>query len=215
MVPRSNVVGITEEFTYEETIETFKTEKYSRLVVLDKEKETVLGILCVKDFLFTKPEEFDIYKLMRHPYFTCETKKTQDILTELRKTANNMAVVLDEYGGLSGILTVEDIIEEYVGQIRDEYDEDELKQIKKIDENIYEVEGALNLSDLNDELNLNLQSDNYNSVGGYIIEKLENLPKTGDTITSECVKFEVSNVVDNKIEKIKITILPDVLASTN
>jgi CBS domain containing-hemolysin-like protein len=206
MVPRGNVVGITDEYTYEEVIETFKSEKYSRLVVLDEDKGVVLGILHMKDVVFLEPEEFDMHKLLRSPYFTCETKKTQDILTELRRTSNSMAVVLDEYGELVGILTIEDIIEEFVGQIRDEYDGDELKQIEKIDENVYKVEGSLNLSDLNNAIGLELESENYNSVGGFIIEKLEEFPKAGDKLDTDVVHFEVLDVENNRIEKVRITI---------
>lgn len=209
MVPRSNVIGITDEYTYEEVIKTFKEEQYSRLVVLDKNKDTVLGILYMKDVFFTEQEEFDMCKLLRQPYFTCETKKTQDILTELRRSSNSMAVVLDEYGGLAGILTIEDIIEEYVGQIRDEYDEDELKQIRKIDEITYEVEGVVNLTDLNDALGLNLESGNYNSIGGYIIEKLERFPEIGDKIMTGIISIEVINVIDNKIEKVVVKLNKD------
>ena len=206
MVPRSNVVGITDEMTYDEVFETFKREKYSRLVVLNKEREKVLGILHIKDVVFINPDEFDMHSMLRTPYFTYETKKTQDLLTELQQSANSMAIVLDEYGGLAGVLTVEDIIEEYVGQIRDEYDEDELRQIEKIEDDVYGVEGALNLDDLNDVLGLELQSENYNSVGGYIIEKLDELPKSGDVLESDGVRFEVVDVEDNRIEKVMITI---------
>lgn len=209
MVPRSNVIGITDEFTYEETISIFKTEKYSRLVVLNKDKDKVLGILYLKDILFIEPQEFDMHNMIRQPYFTFETKKTRDILTELRRTANSMAIVLDEYGELAGILTLEDIIEEFVGQIRDEYDGDELKKFKKVGEKSYEFEGSLNLSDLNDELDIELTSENYNSVGGYIMEQLEEFPKTGDTLKSHGVYFEVVSVVDNKVEKVRATILDE------
>jgi CBS domain containing-hemolysin-like protein len=206
MVPRSNVVGITDEYTYDQVMETFRSEKYSRLVVLDKDKDKVLGVLYVKDMLFVEPSEFNMHKMLRHPYFTFETKKTQDILTDLRNTSNSMAIVLDEYGGLAGILTIEDIIEEFVGQIRDEYDDDELKQIKKVDDNTYEVDSSINLSDLNDALDLNLQSENYNSIGGYIIETMDELPQPGDIIQADGVQLEVLEVVDNKTEKIRIKI---------
>lgn len=206
MVPRSNVVGITDTYTYDEVFETFKTEKYSRLVVLDENRDVVLGILHMKDVVFIAPEEFDMHKLLRKPYFTCETKKAQDILTELRHSSNSMAVILDEYGSLAGILTIEDILEEYVGQIRDEYDEDELRQINKIKDNVYEVEGAVNLSDLNDALGLDLESENYNSVGGLIIEKLDEFPQAGDKIDTDGVHFEVLDVEDNRIEKIRVEI---------
>jgi CBS domain containing-hemolysin-like protein len=215
MIPRSNVISITQNSTYDEIVDIFKTEGYSRLVVMDEKNEKIHGILYLKDMMFLSKEEFDLSTLLREPYFTFETKKTQDILTELRKTANSMAIVLDEYGGLAGILTIEDIVEEYIGQIRDEYDADELKQIKQIDETTYEVEGAINISDLNEALNLDLQSENYNSIGGYIIEQLEELPKEGDIVDSDSVKIEVLSVVDNKIEKVQVSVLENTTVKSN
>ena len=131
-------------------------------------------------------------------------------LKELRKGQNNMAVILDEYGDLVGIITIEDILEEIVGQIRDEYDADELKQIKKIDENIYEIEGSLNIDDVNEALSINLESEEYNSIGGYIIEKLELFPKAGDKYEQEGIYLEVLEVVNNRIEKVKLEIKPQV-----
>ena len=208
MVPHNNVIGITDEYTYEDVAKVFKEEKYSRLVVLDKEKEKVLGILYIKDMLFIKPEEFDMKKLLRKPYFTFETKNTQELLTEMRKTSNSMSIVLDEYGGMAGIVTIEDILEEFVGQIRDEYDGDELKTFKKIDSNVYEVEGSLSLNDLNEELNLEIESENYNSIGGFIIEQLEAFPKVGDKVNTAQAIFEVVVAEDNKVDKVRITLLP-------
>jgi CBS domain containing-hemolysin-like protein len=204
MIPRANVIGIPKDCTYDEIVDIFKTEGYSRLVVLDERNEKVCGILYLKDMMFLSKEEFDLNKMLREPYFTFETKKTQDLLTELRRTANSMAVVLDEYGSLSGILTIEDIVEEYIGQIRDEYDEDELKQIKKIDDTTYEIYGSVNITDVNEATGLELESENYNSLGGYIIEKLEDFPKDGDTLTTDDAKFDVVRVVNNKIEKVRV-----------
>jgi CBS domain containing-hemolysin-like protein len=206
MVPRANVVGISKDYTYDDVVDVFKKEGYSRLVVLDERNEKVEGILYLKDMMFLPREEFNMEKLLREPYFTFETKKTQDLLTELRRTANSMAVVLDEYGSLAGILTIEDIVEEFVGQIRDEYDADELKQIKKIDDNTYEIYGAVNITDVNEVTGLELESENYNSIGGYIIEKLEDFPKSGDKLTVDGINFEVLSVVDNRIGKISIKI---------
>ena len=215
MVPHNNVIGITDEYTYEDVVKVFKEERYSRLVVLDKDKEKVLGILYMKDMLFITPEEFDMQKLLRTPHFTFETKNTQDLLTEMRKTSNSMSIVLDEYGGMAGIVTIEDILEEFVGQIRDEYDGDELKTFKKIDDNTYEVEGSLNLNDLNEELNLTIESENYNSIGGFIIEKLEAFPKTGDKVDTEQAIFEVVAAEDNKVDKVRITlIIPEPVTET-
>ena len=206
MIPRSNVVGITENFTYQEVMETFKTERYSRLVVLDNEKEKVRGIVYIKDMIFVKEDEFDMKKILREPYFTYETKNIQDLLREMRKTSNTMSVVLDEYGEMVGILTIEDIIEEFVGQIRDEYDSEELKQIKKISDTEYEIEGAVSLDDINEVTGLKLESKDYNSLGGYFIENLGNFPKTGDVVDVDIAHMEVLRAKDNKVELVKIEI---------
>lgn len=206
MIPRSNVVGIPITYTYDEVVNTFKTERYSRLVVLNERQTEVMGILHIKDVFFTDPSNFDMVKMLRQPYFTYETKSVPDILHALRKTANNMAVILDEYGDLVGILTIEDILEEFVGQIRDEYDEDELKQIKKLDDHTYELEGSLNLDDINEALNVELESKEYNSVGGFIIEQLEEFPKEGDHIERENLYLEVIEVINNRIAKVKLVI---------
>lgn len=209
MVPRSNVVGITEDYSYAEVIGVFKREKYSRLVVLDQDKKKVKGILHMKDVVFIEPEEFDMQRLLRTAHFTYETKNIQDLLADLRQTAHSMAVVLDEYGEMVGALTVEDILEEFVGQIRDEYDEEELGQIKQISDNEYEIEGSVGLDDINDELELNLQSEEYNSIGGYIIEHLDKLPEIGEKFRYEDIELEVIAVEDNRIEKVRLRIISD------
>ena len=207
MVPRSNVIGITDDYTYDDIMSTFKTERYSRLVVLDVEKEKVRGIVYLKDLLFVDGNAFDMATILREPYYTYETKNIQDLLKEMRKDSSPMSIVLDEYGEMVGIVTIEDILEEFVGQIRDEYDEEELRQIKKISDTEFEVEGAINLDDVNDVTGLELESENYNSVGGFIIEHLEELPKTGDALEVNGVRFEVVESVDNKIEKVRIKIV--------
>jgi CBS domain containing-hemolysin-like protein len=206
MVPRSNVIGITEDVTYDELIATFKTERYSRLVVLDKEKAKVLGIVYMKDVFFIEAENFAIEKILRQPHFTYETKNIQELLQEMRTTSNAMSIVLDEYGEMAGILTIEDIVEEFVGQIRDEYDEEELAQIKKIAENVYEIEGSVSLKDINEAIDLNLQSENYNSIGGYIIEHFGAIPKTGQEIDCDQVCFEVIEAESNKVVTVRLRI---------
>ena len=206
MIPRTNVVSIKETDSYDDIVKVFKEERYSRLVVFNEKQNEVLGIINIKDMLFVTKETFNLEKILRKPYVTYESKKISDLLTELRKGQNNMAVILDEYGDLVGIITIEDILEEVVGQIRDEYDEDELKQIKKIDENTYEIEGSLNIDDVNEALNLNLESEEYNSIGGYIIEKLELFPKAGDKYEQEGIYLEVLEVINNRIEKVKLKI---------
>ena len=210
MIPRTHVVSIRETATYDDIVKVYQEEKYSRLVVLNEKQNEVLGVINIKDMLFLNKETFKLQDILRKPYVTYESKKISDLLKELRKGQNNMAVILDEYGDLVGIITIEDILEEIVGQIRDEYDADELKQIKKIDENIYEIEGSLNIDDVNEALNINLESEEYNSIGGYIIEKLELFPKAGDKYEQEGIYLEVLEVVNNRIEKVKLEIKPQV-----
>lgn len=206
MIPRGSVIGITDDYDYNAIMDTFKTEKYSRLVVLGVEKGNVRGIVYLKDFLFVNNNDFDINNVLREPYFTHETKNIQDLLKDMRKEAATMAVVLDEYGEMAGIVTIEDIVEEFVGQIRDEYDDEELREIKKISDTEYEVKGFVNLNDINEFANIDLESENYNSVGGYVIENMDEFPQTGDTITVGKIRFDVLESIDNKIERIKITI---------
>ena len=210
MIPRTHVVSIRETATYDDIVKVYQEEKYSRLVVLNEKQNEVLGVINIKDMLFLNKETFKLQDILRKPYVTYESKKISDLLKELRKGQNNMAVILDEYGDLVGIITIEDILEEIVGQIRDEYDADELKQIKKIDENIYEIEGSLNIDDVNEALSITLESEEYNSIGGYIIEKLELFPKAGDKYEQEGIYLEVLEVVNNRIEKVKLEIKPQV-----
>ena len=210
MIPRTHVVSIRETATYDDIVKVYQEEKYSRLVVLNEKQNEVLGVINIKDMLFLNKETFKLQDILRKPYVTYESKKISDLLKELRKGQNNMAVILDEYGDLVGIITIEDILEEIVGQIRDEYDADELKQIKKIDENIYEIEGSLNIDDVNEALSINLESEEYNSIGGYIIEKLELFPKAGDKYEQEGIYLEVLEVINNRIEKVKLEIKPQV-----
>lgn len=205
MIPRTNVISIKETDTYDEIKKVFKEEKYSRLVVFNEKQNEVLGIINIKDFLFSDKESFNLKNILRAPYVTFENQKIPILLKELRKAQNNMAVILDEYGDLVGIITIEDILEEVVGQIRDEYDEDELKQIKKIGPDSFEIEGSVNLEDINDLLGLQLKCDEYNSIGGYIIEKLKQYPKKGDSITTDNIYIEVLEIINNRISRVKLT----------
>ena len=124
----------------------------------------------------------------------------------MKKTSNNMAIVIDEYGEIIGLLTLEDILEELVGEIRDEYDEDELTQIIKISDNVYEIEGILKIDDVNRELKLNIESKDYDTIGGFIIEQLDKLPNLNDKVVWNNLRFDILNISNNRIEKIKLTI---------
>lgn len=206
MIPRASIVGISRNSTYEEIMETFKIEKYTRLVIYEDDMLNVAGIINIRDMIHVDKETFNIDKILRNPCITFEYKKISELLKEMKKTSNNMSIIIDEYGDIVGLLTLEDILEELVGEIRDEYDEDELLQIQMISENTYEVDGVLKIDDVNRSLNLEIESEDYDSIGGYIIEQLDRLPVVGDIVNKELFDLEVVEIENNRIRKIQIKI---------
>ena len=206
-VPRVDMVFASADLTYDELVATFAEDKYSRLPVYEESRDNVIGIINLKDVFFfqEKKEEFSIKKIMREPYFTYEFKKTSELLIEMRKAHLSLAIVLNEYGSTTGLITLEDLIEEIVGEIHDEYDENEEDVIKEIGHLEYLVEGSLNLEDFNDRLETQLFSEDYESLGGYIIEHLDRMPLVGDTvINAENIKLVVESLDKNRIEKVHV-----------
>lgn len=213
MVPRVDMVFISVDATVEEILNTYMEEQYTRLPVYEESKDNVIGILHVKDFFFYyathKEGEFNIREIIREPYFTYELQKTSDLMNEMRKAPMSMAIVLDEYGVTAGLVTLEDLVEEIVGDIRDEYDDEEREAVRQIDENLYEVDGSMNLEDLNDILGLEIHSEDYDSVGGHMIELLEHLPEEGETAVEGNVAYTVQQMQMNRIEKVLVKIMPE------
>lgn len=153
----------------------------------------------MKDLILQKDfSNFSIRNIMRTANYTYEQKKTSELLIEMRVNSFSIAIILDEYGITAGIITLEDMLEELVGEIRDEFDENEMDVIRKINDYEYLVEGSLKLDDLNDELGLNLESEAYDSIGGFIIELLEDLPVEGDRVTTESNVILVVDKMDKK-----------------
>lgn len=217
MVPRVNVTFADVESTYEELIELFREDKFTRLPVYEDSKDNVVGTINMKDLLLfdNNKREFHVRDILREAYFTYEYKNISELLVEMRQASFNIAIVLDEYGETAGLITLEDILEEIVGEIHDEYDENEEENIRAITEREYIVEGSTNLDDLNDSLNLSLESEDYDSVGGFIIEQLDRLPEAGDEITTEeGIRMVVEKLDKNRVEKVHIY-LPDSVASEN
>ena len=209
MIPRIDMISVSADASYEEVIEVFKQHMYTRIPVYEGENDNVIGIINMKDFIGrVTAENFDIQKLLRPGYFTYEYKKTADLLSEMRKTAENVAIVLNEYGSCEGMITLEDLLEEIVGEIRDEYDGDEENLIQKIEVNTYLIEGSVKLDDINDELGTNLDSEDYDSIAGLVIEYLgDNLPKDGESITTkEGYVLKVHGVSQNRIMKVILTL---------
>ena len=208
MVPRIDMTFIDVSATYEEIIEVFRQEKYTRYPVYEDTTDNVIGIINIKDLLLIEHEkEFRLQDYLREPLYTYEFKKTAELMVELRKTQNNIAFVLDEYGATAGLITLEDMLEEIVGEIRDEYDEDEEDLIKKINSREYVVEGAMKLDDLNDQLGLQLESEDYDSIGGFIIGLLDHLPEEGEEVTYQNLRLVVEKVERNRIDTIHLYVL--------
>lgn len=206
MVPRVHVTFADVNSTYDELIEIFREDKYTRLPVYEETTDNVVGTINMKDLLLYKnTKEFNIRDILREAYFTYEYKAISELLVEMRQASFNIAIVLDEYGETSGLITLEDILEEIVGEIHDEYDENEEDFVKKLGDLEYVVEGSLNLEDFNDRLDLDFSSDDYDSLGGFIIEHLDRLPIAGDSVTTEeGVRLVVDKLDKNRIEKVHV-----------
>ena len=216
MTPRTDVFMIDIQDPIDEFIEDLMRLQYSRIPVCDGDSDNIIGILHVKDYMIKAYqdgfENVDIRSILRKAYFVPETKKIDTLFFELQKTKQHIAILIDEYGGFAGIVTMEDIIEEVMGDIDDEYDEEET-EIVKVDENTYTIDGNTDLDDINEELGLELVSENSETLGGFIIELLGDLPdeeeKEDKVIEYENLVFKIESVKDRRIEKVKLYITPD------
>lgn len=206
MVQRLDIVAIDMEDSYEEIIDLFKTEKLSRMPVYEETIDDIIGILNIKDIIFLSDEEienFDIKKYMREAFFTYEFKKITQLLEEMKKDKSQMAIVVDEYGGTAGLITIEDLVEVIVGDIEDEYDEEE-DEIQVISPNEFLVDGSTKISDVNEILNIELESEEFDSIGGYIIGYIKHIPEENEIIEMDNIKFNIESVDKNRIKKIRI-----------
>lgn len=210
MVPRIDMEFASIDLTYDELVDTFAVEKFSRLPVYSETRDNIVGIVNLKDLFFYQDskEDFKIEKILREPYFTYEFKKTSELLIEMRKDSIAMAIVLDEYGATAGLITLEDLLEEIVGEIRDEYDDDEEDCIKIISDNEYIADGNTRLDEINETIGLNIESDDYDSIAGHIISLLDHLPEQGESVTDGNVSYTVDSVEKNRIDKVHILLHP-------
>ena len=205
MIPRIDMVTVEDTATYDEVMEVFRENMYTRIPIYHENSDNIIGVINVKDFLFVKPEEFSIPNILRDIYYTYEYKKTSDLLMELRKNSYTIAMVLNEYGSCEGMITMEDLLEEIVGEIRDEYDEDEETLIQQVEDNIYLVPGGMKLDDINDAISTDFDSEDYDSIGGLVIEKLDRLPEEGESVELEDGSIiQVQTINQNRIEQVKL-----------
>ncbi len=216
MIPRTNMVTINADSTPDELLQEFKESMYTRIPVYHEEKDSMLGFINIKDFFLAmnsarNKHNFNLTPLIREAYYTYEYKKNADLLLEMREKSMNVAFILNEYGSTVGMITLEDLLEELVGEIRDEYDEDEKDLIRKMDDKTYLIEGSMNLSDINDAIGTHLDSEDYDSIGGIIIGQLDRLPVDQETVTlDDGTVLKVSGIDQNRISHVLLT-LPDTL----
>jgi len=205
MTPRTDMIVANSNSTYEELIKIFREEQFSRIPIYEETVDNIIGVLYIKDLIFFEDgkEKFDIVKHMRVPYFTYEFKSTVDLFADMRLKRVPIAILLDEYGGTSGIVTIEDLVEEIVGDIEDEYDDDTDK-IEVIKEDEYIVDGDTKINMVNEMIGLHIESDDFDSIGGFVTGLLGRLPKTGETINYNDTKFIIQNTSKNRIIKLKI-----------
>lgn len=210
MIPRINMVTVDVNATYDEVMSIFRESMYTRLPVYEDDKDNIIGIINIKDFILRKsPAGFKVRSILRDAHYTYEYKKIADLMYEIREKTTSVTFVLNEYGATVGMITIEDMLEEIVGEIRDEYDADEAENLKQIDEHKYLVIASMNLDDINDALNTDFQSEDYDSLGGILIEHLGRLPEDNEEITLENgITLKVQGIDRNRIKKVLIT-LPD------
>lgn len=203
MVPRTDMVAIEVNSTYDEIMNIFKEEQFSRIPVYRETIDDIIGILHVKNLAFINGEGFDIFEVMREPYFTYEFKKTAELFDEMRKNRASLTIVLDEYGGTVGIITMEDLVEEIVGEIEDEYDEDDIG-IQVIKEDEYIIDGSIKIDVVNEMIGTDIESEDFDSIGGFVIGEMGRFPEKGEVLEHENIKFIIEDIDRNRIKKMKV-----------
>ncbi len=208
MIPRINMVTVDINDSYSQVMSVFRESMYTRLPVYQDDNDNIIGLINIKDFILCEDEDnFHVKDILRDAHYTYEYKKVADLLYELRETTTNVTFVLNEYGATVGMITLEDLLEEIVGEIRDEYDEDEEELIQELEDRVYLVEGSMKLDDINDELDLELDSEDYDSIGGLIIESLDRLPEDNEEVTLENgIHLKVQGIEQNRIVKVLMTL---------
>ncbi len=214
MTPRTDVFSIDINEPAEKYIDELMEMRYSRIPVFEEDNDNIIGVLYIKDFLIAAYEvgfeNIKLREILRKPYMVPETKKIDSLFVELQTAKQHIAILIDEYGGFSGIVTMEDIIEEVMGDIDDEYDKVE-PEIQKLSDTVYIIDGSMDIDDIDEELDIDLESDNSETIGGFIIDILGEIPDEddiGSTVEYENYKFRIDSIKDRRIEKITLTIMP-------
>lgn len=207
MIPRINMVTVGVEDTYDEVLNVFRESMYTRLPVYQDDNDNIIGIVNIKDFILAEKEQFRVQDILREAHYTYEFKRVADLLIEIREKTTSVTFVLNEYGATVGMITLEDLLEEIVGEIRDEYDADEVERLKNVGERTWLVEGSMKLDDINDELGTTLDSEDYDSISGLIIESLDRLPEDNEEVTlTNGIRLKVQGIDQNRVKKVLMTL---------
>ena len=208
MIPRASIVAISQDSSFQNIIDTIDKESHSRMPVFRKDLDDVLGMIHIKDiikFSGSNHNDFNIKKIMREVLFVPPTMPVMNLLLKMQATKLHMALVIDEHGGTDGLITIEDVIEEIVGEIEDEHDKDDDFNFKKIDSNTFEAKADMTLDDFNHESNLRIVEENVDTLGGYIFSKINRVPYAGEVIkVDNTYQFEIIEADPRKIKKIRI-----------
>ncbi len=209
MTPRINVDSIPDDCSYEELMDIYKRGQFSRYPVHSESFDEIVGVLNVKDLLFFNidPEKFEVKDYMRDTFVVYEFNEVGDVFASMRKEHVSLAIVLDEYGVMSGIVTFEDIVEEIVGEIDDEYDDEEDDMVIKLNENEFLIDGSLNLGEVNDKVGTDFDSEDFESIGGLVLGEVSGVPEIDDEVQIDNVLFRIVKMHKNRIAQLKVTIL--------
>ncbi|WP_160677088.1 hemolysin family protein [Clostridium sp. C8-1-8] len=206
MVQRVDIIAANLEVTYDEIIQIIKNEQFSRIPIYGETIDDIVGVLNVKDLILAEDVDnnFSVGYYIRDPLYTFEFKKITELFNDMKKSRNHMAIVLDEYGGTVGIVTIEDLVEEIVGEIEDEYDDEPDKPVEVIKEDEYIVDGSMRINDLNELLSIKIESEEFDSIGGFIIGQIGKMPEEGEEVSYLNIRFVVEEVERNRIKKVRI-----------
>ena len=207
MIPREDMTTVDVNATYDEIMDVFKDKMFTRIPVWEEDHDNFIGLVNVKDFILVEDkEQFAIRDIIREGMYTVEHKKTLDLLKEMKEKTLSLAFVLNEYGSCVGMITMEDLLEEIVGDIRDEFDEDEEELIIELGNRSYLIEASMKTDDINDALETELHSDDYDSIGGLMIEALERLPEDGEVVElADGTLLQAKGIHQNRILKVLMT----------
>lgn len=213
MLPRSQVVMVSRDASAEETLKLVTETAHSRFPVIDDDRDDVIGILLAKDLLAAVINsgefKFDLRELLRPAVFIPESKRLNVLLREFRARRNHMAIVVDEYGGVAGIVTIENVLEQIVGEIEDEHDIDDDAPILQRDENTYTIKALTPVEDFNEFFEVDWSDDDFDTVGGHVVNQFGHLPGRGEQITLNNFEFTILRADNRRVHLMRMVVLPE------